>query len=483
MPSLTLRRPDRRTRPVSPSLSPSEQPAEPVVVSRPQPNARRRRLRKDLRASAIDGGMFNLMVGFGETYLPAFVLAMGLGEIAAGMVVSIPLLVGATLQLISPWAVGRLGSYRTWVTICAATQGLAFLPLAAMAWGGQADGWHALQLTAAYAAASIYWGAGLAAGPAWNSWMETVIPLRVRSSFFAWRSRLGQAGLLLGFVGGGLLLDRARNQGAVLPMFTAIFLVAALCRMISARYLSRHSERPLHLESRVNVPFGEFFRRLLATGGERFLLLFLAMQLAVQISGPYFNPYMLGQMRISYFDYMLLVAASFCGKIVSLPFWGKVAYRFGTDRLLLVGAIGIFPLAGGWLYAKGMPEMLALQFAGGVTWAAYELATLLVFFEKVKSSERTSILTSFNLLHSAALVAGSLVGGLLIELLGKNPEAYLAIFGLSSVVRVGVLAWLWWTLSRVHLPDPMTIPVRPAGTDLPTKEQSADVSPAHRQAG
>src|SRR6202011_3259909 len=58
---------------------------------------RRRRIRKDLRASVADGASFSVMVGIGETYLPAFVLAMGMGEIAAGLISSIPLLVGAVL--------------------------------------------------------------------------------------------------------------------------------------------------------------------------------------------------------------------------------------------------------------------------------------------------------------------------------------------------------------------------------------------------
>jgi MFS family permease len=426
-------------------------------------NPRLRRLRKDLRASTIDGGMFNLMVGMGETYLPAFVLAMGLGEIAAGMVVSIPLLVGATLQLISPWAVARLGSYRSWVTLCAATQGCAFLPLAAMAWHGRTTGWELAELLGVYVAASLYWGAGLAAGPAWNSWMETVIPLRVRASFFAWRSRLGQAGLLLGFVGGGLLLDSARKQGQVLPMFALLFTIAAVCRLVSARYLARHSERPIAPDAQQHVSIGELCRRIGAGRGERVLLFFLAMQWAVQISGPYFNPYMLGQIRISYFDYMLLMAASFCGKIVALPACGKLAYRYGTERLLLIGAIGIFPLAGMWLYADDFPEMLLLQFVGGVTWAAYELATLLTFFERVRSQERTSILTLFNFLHSAALVAGSLVGGLFLQTLGKNPEAYLALFALSSIVRAGVLAWMWLALRTPHT-SPATSPPVPASS-------------------
>jgi MFS family permease len=435
-----------------------------VTFGAPPRPRRVKRLRKDLRASAIDGTAFNLMVGLGETYLPAFILALGLGEIAAGMVVAIPLLVGATLQLIAPAGVCWLGSNRLWVVSCALVQGACFLPLAAMAWWGTHPDWFVALLVGSYAIASVYWGAGLAGGPPWNSWIETIVPLRVRASFFAWRSRLGQAGLLVGFVAGGLLLDAARARGAVLPAFAAIFVAASLCRFVSARYLARHGERKPALDLQLTVSMTEVVRRMLTRGRhERVLLFFLAMQWAVQISGPYFNPYMLGQIGISYFNYMLLVAASFAGKIVAYPMCGRLAYRYGTRRLLYVGSIGIFPLAGMWLYATEFPAMIALQFVGGMTWAAFELATLLTFFEKVRKDERTSILTVFNFLHSAALVGGSLVGGALISWLGKNPHAYLAVFALSSCVRVLVLAGLHWGMG--------------GGTDTPRPSASEPEAP------
>jgi MFS family permease len=434
--------------------------ADDLASLSPSPSRPRRvkRLRKDFRASAIDGTTYNLMVGLGETYLPAFILALGLGEIAAGMVVAIPLLVGATLQLVAPAGVRWLGSNRLWVVLCATVQGACFLPLAGMAWWGTRPDAFVPLLVGSYAIASVYWGAGLAGGPPWNSWIETIVPLRVRASFFAWRSRLGQLGLLVGFVGGGLLLDYARSRGQVLPAFAALFFLAAMCRFISARYLSRHSERAPALDSQHRVSMLEVVRRMCTHGRhERVLLFFLAMQWAVQISGPYFTSYMLGQLGISYSDYMLLVAASFTGKIVAYPMCGRLAYRYGTKRLLYVGAIGIFPLAGMWLYATDFPKMLALQFVGGVTWAAFELATLLTFFEKVRKEERTSILTAFNFLHSAALVGGSLMGGALISWLGKNPHAYLAVFALSSCVRVFVLAGLHWGMG--------------GGTDTPRPEK------------
>src|SRR5947209_8123166 len=93
--------------------------------------SRRRKLRKTLHNSVSDGAAFSVMVGIGETYFPAFVLALGMGEIAAGLVASIPLLVGAILQLVSPAAVSWLGSNRRWVIACVALQAASFLPLVA----------------------------------------------------------------------------------------------------------------------------------------------------------------------------------------------------------------------------------------------------------------------------------------------------------------------------------------------------------------
>lgn len=69
------------------------------------------------------------MVGCGETYLPAFALALGLGPLAAGLIASLPVLIGAVVQLITPFGVGWLGSNRRWVIGCTTLQAISFLPL------------------------------------------------------------------------------------------------------------------------------------------------------------------------------------------------------------------------------------------------------------------------------------------------------------------------------------------------------------------
>ena len=51
------------------------------------------RVRGNLAKSLWDGVFFSLMVGLGETYLPAFALALGHGEVLAGLVATVPMLV------------------------------------------------------------------------------------------------------------------------------------------------------------------------------------------------------------------------------------------------------------------------------------------------------------------------------------------------------------------------------------------------------
>ena len=82
----------------------------------------------------------------------------------------------------SPWVVGRLGSRKRYVILCAAGQIASFVPLILSAWRGRAPAWLLL------AAAALYWGAGFATGPSWTSWMESVIPRRIRTHYFARRT-------------------------------------------------------------------------------------------------------------------------------------------------------------------------------------------------------------------------------------------------------------------------------------------------------
>jgi len=351
-------------------------------------------------------------------------------------VATLPLLVGSLLQLAAPYGLKRLGSYRRWIVTCVMVQAAVFVPLLLMALERR------IPAVLVFVFAAVYWGAGLATGPAWNTWIGTLVPVSIRARFFAWRTRLVQGGTLLGFVAGGIALQFGAMHGATLTAFAGLFFVAGLCRFASGCALARQSEHVAPGDGDRHVSLREFAMRIGRRADGRFLLYLMSIQAAVQLSGPYFTPYMLKQLSVSYVEYMALVASAFAAKMMSMPWLGRMAHRYGPRKLLLWGSVGILPLSAGWLVSDHLAYLFLLQVAGGVAWAAYELSWFLLFFEMLPKEERTSVLTTFNFGHSLASVTGSLVGGAVLLSCGERREVYLSIFAASAVLRVLVFLLL-----------------------------------------
>lgn len=383
------------------------------------------------------------MVGVGENYFAAFALALGVGQALSGLVTTAPLFLGAILQMVSPWGVSLLGSHRRWVVACASTQALTFLPLSVGAWTGN------LPATLLFAVLAVYWGAGMATMPAWNTWVGRLVPTRVRAPFFATRTRICQAMLLAGFLAAGLTLQIAQSHQLAMAAFGGLFMMAMALRLVSSTYLARQREAVILPAKPLTVR--AILTRFRGSSEGRLLLYLVAIQAAVQVSGPYFTPFMLKQLHLPYASYAVLIGTSFFAKIVAVSFWGKVAHRYGARRLMWFGGLGVIPIAALWLVSQSFWYLVLVQTLSGVCWAAYELALFLLLFDSIREDERVSMLTAYNLANSTATCVGSLFGGLLLVSLGQNHTAYLAVFGVSSIFR------LLTVLLLVRVPTPAAI--------------------------
>lgn len=432
-------------------------PAVPTPTPAPRPSLRLCRVppRDDLAASIGDAVGVSVMIGLGETYFAAFALALGTGETFAGLVATLPMLAGATLQLVTPRFLQKAKSFKRWTVMCVSLQATALLcmPLAA-AFSGS------LAAALIFLAAMFYWAASQASGPSWNTWIEEIVPKRLRARFFAFRARISQACTLAGFALGGIALQLGKNTGWLLTAFVGIFCVGSACRFMSAWFLNRQSEPSRGRYQPRIVPIREALFRAKGQAGIPLVVYLFAMQAAVQISGPYFAPYMLAQQNMSYISYMVLVGIAYLGKVIALPFWGRVAHQSGARRLLWIGGTSIVPVASFWLAADFFAPWqtnYTLQFAGlaipcqlsaefvylgciqlisGLVWAAYELAMALMFLEAIPRHDRACVITYYNFGNAAAHVVGGLIGATVLQIGGENQFAYLAVFGCSSLVRL-----------------------------------------------
>ncbi len=400
-------------------------PASPPVFSA---DARQTR---DLRSIIGDGVFFSVMVGLGETYVPAFALALGLGATAAALVATVPVLLGSLLQLVSPFAVRRAGSYRTWVVACARLQAACFAPLVAAALG------MPLGIVGLFAAMAAYWAFSLSTGPAWNAWVGTLVPLELRARFFASRSRWAHVALLGSLLAASFALHGAEGTPRALPLFAGLFTCAALARFASANYLARQSERPGLAREHEALSPPESLRRLRGRPEARLLLSILALTFATHVAAPFFTPYMLGPIGLDYSEFTWVTATVFAARIAALPLLGRLAPRVGISRMLAWSAFAVVPLPALWLVSHRLGWLFALQVLSGVAWGAFEYATLLTFFERIDARSRASVLTLYNVANAAAMTLGSLVGATAFGAFREPPLAYAAVMALSASLRLG----------------------------------------------
>jgi len=165
-------------------------------------------------------------------------------------------------------------------------------------------------------------------------------------------------------------------------------------------------------------------------------------QLAVNVTSPYFTPYMLNHLSLGYASFVGLTATALVARVAALPVLGSFAERHGAHRLLVAGSVAIVPLPMLWIVSPSLMWLGSVQIAAGFAWAAFELATLLLFFDALDEERRTILLTRYNLANATAIVGGALLGATILHRLGASSTAYATLFTLSSAGRLLALSLL-----------------------------------------
>ncbi len=412
-------------------------------------DSRDRDTQRELRVMTLEGVGAALMVGLGETYIAAFALAVGLGAVGAGLLAALPMLTGGIIQLLTPLGSRLLRSNRRWAMACATVQVASFAPLVLGALRGTLPAW------ALFVTSVIYWAGGMGVGPAWQQWASTLVPERVRTRYFARRTRLVQAALSAGVFGAGGILWLAGDRASA---FAWTFGLAAAARLFSLAMFYLQSEP--RLEAVPQTRGADVARPHPA----HLFGYLLTLQFFVNVSGPYFTPYMLEHLSLSGPMFAVLLGSALLARIVSMPLLGRWTERRGARRLLRIAGVCVTPLPVLWLLSDHPAWLLCIQVVSGIAWGAYELSTLLLFFDTLSPEARVKRLTQFNLANVAALAAGSAVGAVILANAPSPWLGYVALFTTSTIGRAIALRWMRAIRMDVHASAPPLRPlaVRPA---------------------
>lgn len=384
-----------------------------------------------IRLSLLDAFLYALMIGVGETYLPAYCLSVGMSETLAGLLATLPLVSGAFLQLFTPQGLQKLKSHKNWVVASALAQSLAFVPLVYFTLTSAPNFWMLFLVL------TLYWASGFAAGPAWNYWMGRLVQVEQGSIYLAKRAQVTQMGILLGLILGGVALHNKLGFGPFTSVFSILFVLAFISRLASSLLLSKQHFQKEWSESTVKVGIRDswkiFWRHKVK---RKFFLLLIPFQASVFITAPFVPPYMLSKAKMDYGSFMIAVGLLFIGKILSLEVVNRFKGKFSGQRLFLIGAMTIAPLPMAWAFSTNHLFIFFLQFISGMAWACVEVGLSMIFFNDLAEEEKVPVVTFYNFINSLAIIIGTFVGGRLLWTLGESLKAYYILFFVGGFFRL-----------------------------------------------
>jgi len=390
------------------------------------------RQRRSIRLVVYDGAASGGSVGVGDTFLAPFAIALGAGAAQVGLLSSLPILMGALIQVMVPEAIQR-GTRRrplyTWAGLITALLWIPIILIPFLMKEGAVDAVIVLVLLSALAnGVSI---------PALASTLADLIPERMRGRMVGARNRLiGLAGVV-GMIGGGLLLKELGGDG-ILIGFAVLFGLAMLLRLISTGLLSRVWEPPLEVPQDSAFSLLEFLQRMPFNNFGRFTILAAVMTFSTFVAAPYFVLYMLHDLRMSYPIYVLLILASSLASLFALPIWGRWADRYGNLWVIKVTGwlIPLAPIV--WLVSENFWYLVLIQVFAGIVWAGYNLSMANYISDAVTPARRPRCVAYYNLLNGLATFLGSALGGFLATHLPPmpwSPWPLLTLFLVSGIAR------------------------------------------------
>lgn len=425
-------------------------------------NTSKDKIRTSLAASTWDGVFATLFSNItGGVLLTNFLLKLGANPTEIGMLMSIPMLA----NLVQP-----IGAYFSEKTQSRHLYCLWIYGVSRSLWLGLVIGiflvgWHyavpsvLIGLTLITAGLSYFLGA-LGSAP-WLSWMAVLVPRQLRGRYFGLRNSAATLTNLISVPLMGWMLSQWFDSS--IEGYGLILLLGVIAGLVSlwfqnfmvdvnpqaeplaimhphapeAQPVSLPSDRKTLLQS---IPLIEIWQN---PNFLKFLLYFNFWTFAVNLSTPFFNLYMLDNLKLDISQVTLYNSLMAGANLATLVLWGKLADRIGNRPILLfVGiAFALTPLL--WLITDAQPISFwlwlpLLHLAIGGTSAAIDLCANNLQLGVAPIHNQS---TYFGIVAAFAGISGALgttAGGFLAQFGSYN--GLLGLFTISAILRLVALS-------------------------------------------
>ncbi len=388
-----------------------------------------------LRAFWADGFFSSAQDAFILAYLPLLASSLGASATQIGML-SASQSLGAMLALYPGAIASRRTSSRRWMVVFYAGILGRLLLLAAALTVALARGQTALYLVILIFTARAFLGNFVV--PAWTSLAADIIPDRLRARYFASRNFAIQMALLAMTPLGGLVLDWWGFPGGYVVALCVSF-VFGMCATIAYAFIPEPPPRP-----RATTPAPRISQVLSNRRFRVFVLATFSLHFTTMFAGPFFNVYLKENLGASNFEVGWLTTSSAVAALGGQLFFGELMARRGslwlTRRAVLL--LPALPLI--WVFITDPWMVLLPNIAGGLLWAAFNLANFQALLEVTPEEDRDHYVAFFHASIFFALFVAPFLGGVIIDAFG-----YREVFAISGLGRFIATALFFFAVAPV----------------------------------
>ncbi len=182
----------------------------------------------------------------------------------------------------------------------------------------------------------------------------------------------------------------------------------------------------------------QFIKRFGESNFVKFVFFVSLLNFGVFLSSPFFAVYMLSELNFNYSLYTLITVSAALSGLITLPFWGRLADRFGNVKVIKTTAAisPILPVL--WLFTKNPVLLCMINALAGYIWAGFNLAIINFIFDAASKEIRARCFAYFSFTNGIFIFAGTLLGGWLATNLpfAISGSRLLVLFLLSGVIRL-----------------------------------------------
>ena len=160
----------------------------------------------------------------------------------------------------------------------------------------------------------------------------------------------------------------------------------------------------------------------------------LLWSLSLNVATPFYTVFLIDEIRGTAANIGINSGITSASTFIGLLVFGTLADRWGNQRLFVIlGLLVPFtPML--WLFVYRPEHLYPIYVASGFLWAGYNLAAFNLLLEAAPAEDRDSAVALYSTVVAAGAVAGPLVGGALIGLMG-----YRMTFFMSGVGRLAAM--------------------------------------------